>query len=146
MEANFISQGRLVPGSSHRSVQSFNFRVSRRWICWDSHIPSVSVILHLGKSITFGSCGGEHIQASLDRSGKLSIVLCWMDAPWPPIVLNMLEDVHHWFPIGRNLIRDVSVGHDLKGLSSLHLKPFSSSETCCADKGSLLYSFRQWCG
>ena len=38
------------------------------------------------------------------------VALCWMEAPWQPIVLNTLEDIPQYFPVIKNLILDVSVG------------------------------------
>ena len=46
---------------------------------------------------------------------------CWLEDPWLPVVLNMLEEIPHWFPILRDLFNDVLAGLVLKGLPSLHL-------------------------
>ena len=60
---------------------------------------------------------------------RLLIVVaqCWMEAPWLPTVLNMLEDVLHQSPIVKDLIMDVLVGCVLRGLPYLHLT-FGCSE------------------
>ena len=130
---------------------------------------SLSAILHLGKSTICGSLGVVCIQPSPYRSGELCIfssytsspssvqvscricyrliqtliqvVPCWMEAPWLPTVLNMLEDIPHHCPIIRNVIRYVSVV--LKGLLSLHLTLWLLRDMCYPDKGSLLQSVRQ---
>ena len=41
---------------------------------------------------------------------------------------------------------DVSVGHVLKGLPSLHLTLWLLKDVCCANRGSLPQSARQWLG
>ena len=39
---------------------------------------------------------------------------CWMEAPWLPTILNMLEDIPQHCPIVKYLIVDVSVGEVLR--------------------------------
>ena len=71
--------------------------------------------------------------------GQLRLLIlvapCWMEAPWIPTVLNMLADIAQWFPITKDLIMDVLVGHVLKGVPYLHLTNFSCLETCVTQTG-----------
>ena len=46
---------------------------------------------------------------------------CWMEAPWPLTVLNMLADVPQQCPVMKDLIMDVLVHQVLRGLAYLHL-------------------------
>ena len=62
-------------------------------------------------------------------------VPCWMEAPWPPTVVNMLVNVPHWCAIIKHLVMDVSVGWVLKGLQLLHLTICLLKCGCCASKG-----------
>ena len=119
---------------------------------------SISVVLHLGKSTTFGSPGIEYIQTSLDVSpGLVPLVLskflaehvmgqfrllilvasCWMEASWLPTVLNMLEDIPLHCLVIKDLTMDVLVGQVLKDLPYLHLTLWLFRDMCCTDKGSL---------
>ena len=49
------------------------------------------------------------------------VVPCLIEAPCLPTVLNMLEDIRHWYPIIKDYIRDVSVDLVLKVLPLHHL-------------------------
>ena len=71
----------------------------------------------------------EHVTGQL----RLLIVVApfWMEAPWLPTVLSMLEDFPHWCPIVQNLIMDVLVYWVLKGLPSLHLTMASHTFVLC---------------
>ena len=60
-----------------------------------------------------------------------------MKAPWLPTVLNMLADIPQHFPILKDVIVDVLVGHMLKGLPYLHLTLWLLRDVCCADRVSL---------
>ena len=46
----------------------------------------------------------------------------------------------------KDLVVDVSVGQVLKGLQYLHLTLWKLSNVCCAKRGSLPWSVRQWQG
>ena len=74
------------------------------------------------------------------------LVPCWLEAPWPPTVLGMLQDIPYWFSIIEDLTMDVSVYWVLKGLHSLHLKLWLLRAVCSADKDSLPLSDSQWWG
>ena len=69
-----------------------------------------------------------------------------MEALWLPTVLNMLEDIHWHYPAIKDCIVGVFVGQVLKGLQYLHLTLWMLRDMCCADKGSLPQSIRQWQG
>ena len=86
----------------------------------------------------------EHVNGQLRH--LLLVVPCWMEAPWLPTVLNMLADVPQQCPLLKDLVMDVSVGQALKGLRYLHLTLWLLSNVCYADRGSLLWSVRQWQG
>ena len=86
----------------------------------------------------------EHVKGQLRRF--FLVAPCSMEAPWLPIVLNMLADIPQWCPIINDLIMDVLVGQALKGLPYLHLTLWLLSNVCYADKGSLPQSVRQWWG
>ena len=85
-----------------------------------------------------------------DVNGQLRHLLhvapCWMEAPWLPIILNMLADVPQWCPLVKDLIIDVLVGQALKGVRYLHLTLWLLSDMCYADRGYLPWSVRQWQG
>ena len=49
------------------------------------------------------------------------VASCLMKASWLPTVLSMLADSHHWCPIIKDLIMDVSVSWVLKRLHLQHL-------------------------
>ena len=70
------------------------------------------------------------------------VALCWMEAPWLPIVPNMLADVPQCCPIMKDHIVDVSVGHVLKGLPHQHLTHWLPRDMCHADRDSLPQSIR----
>ena len=84
----------------------------------------------------------EHVKGQL--SHLLLVAPCWMEAPWLPTVLNMLADVLQWCPIVKDLIVDVLVGQELKGLQYLHLTLWLLSNMCYANRASLPQSVRQW--
>ena len=63
---------------------------------------------------------------------------CWMEAPWFPTVLNMLEDVLQQCPIIKYLVMYVSVGQVLRGLLYLHLTLWQLSDVCSVDGFSSL--------
>ena len=56
---------------------------------------------------------------------------CWMEAPWLPRVLNMLEDVSQCSPVIRDFVMDIFVGQVLKGIPYLHLTPLTA-QRCVA--------------
>ena len=56
----------------------------------------------------------EHVSGHL--RDLILVAPCWMEAPWLPIILNMLAHVPWQCPIVKNLVMDVSVGQVLKGL------------------------------
>ena len=135
---------------------------------------SMPALFHLENSTTSGGLGVECLQPSLDFSGKLFVsssgasfsssvhvlaehvnnqlrhlilvVLCWMEAPWLPTVLNMLADVPWQCPIIKDSVMDVLVGQALKGLQYLHLTLWQLSNVCYTDRGSLPRSVKQWWG
>ena len=84
----------------------------------------------------------EHVKGQLRH--LLLVAPCWMEAPWLPTVLNMLADVLQWCPIVKDLIVDVLVGQELKGLQNLHLTLWLLSNMCYANRASLPQSVRQW--
>ena len=57
--------------------------------------------------------------------GQFRVVIpsipCLMKALWLSTVFNMLEDVAHCCPMVKDLIRDILVDWELKGLQSLHI-------------------------
>ena len=57
-----------------------------------------------------------------------------------------VEDVPHWCPIIKGLVRDVLVGQMLKGLPSLQLTLWLLREMCYAVMVSLPPSIRWWQG
>ena len=58
-------------------------------------------------------------------TGQFSLFIlvapCWMEAPWLPTILSMLEDIPQGYPILKDLIMDVLLGWILKSLKLLHL-------------------------
>ena len=86
----------------------------------------------------------EHVTAQFRL--LILVVLCWMKAPWLPIVLNMLEDILWHCPVIIDLNADVSVGQVLKDLPSWHLTLWLLRDMCCTGKSSLPQSVRQWWG
>ena len=86
----------------------------------------------------------EHVRGQLRH--LILVAPCWMEATWFPTVLNMLVDVPQWCPLLKDLIMDVLVGQALKGLQYLHLTLWLLSNMCCADRGFLPWSVRQWWG
>ena len=123
---------------------------------------SMSALLHLGKSTNFQGHGIECIQPFYDISGpppalvppvmpmfiarhvtgqfRLLILMapCWMEVPWLPKALNMLEDIPWHCPFVKDLVMNVSVGQMLKHLHlpSLHLTLWLFRDMWCADKSS----------
>ena len=62
------------------------------------------------------------VEYMLSQSRLLILVVpCWMEAPWLPTVLRMLEDISNQFPIIKDIVTDDSVGWVLKDLPLLHL-------------------------
>ena len=57
-----------------------------------------------------------------------------MEAPWLPMVLDMLGDIPHLCSIVKDLIMDVPVGQVLKCLQSLHFSLWLLRKLCCADE------------
>ena len=100
--------------------------------------PPALVPLVLSKFLT------EHVSGHLRHF--ILVAPFWMEAPWLPIIHNMLADIPWWCPIIKDLIVDVSVSQELKGLQYLHLTLWQLSNVCCADRGSLPQSIRQWWG
>ena len=138
-----------------------------------SDIPiNVSFITLQKKTITSRSFGVECIQPYMEVSGELclssysinsssvfqvssrtchrsfqtsySVDTMLNEASWLPTVLNMLEDIPHWCPIIKDIITDVSVGWELKGLLLWHFTLWLLRVMCCTEKGYLLQSVRQW--
>ena len=74
----------------------------------------------------------EHVKGQL----RLLILVapCWLEAPWLPTVLNILADVPWHYPIIKDLIMDVLVGHVLKGLPYLYLTLWLLTDVCCTDR------------
>ena len=131
-------------------------------------------MLHLGKSTTYGRLWFECFQPPLDISGELCVptpalfplvlsmflvehvagnfrllilvVPCRMEVPWLPKVLSMLKDVHCHFPIIKHVTMDDLVDWVLKGLKSPYPTLWLLRDVCCAGKGSLSQSIRQWWG
>ena len=66
-------------------------------------------------------------------------------APWLHTILSMSEDDPHQCPMGNCFIRNVLVEQMLKGQLLLHLTLWLLKDVCCANKGSLPQSIRQWC-
>ena len=83
----------------------------------------------------------EHVKGQLRY--LILVAPCWMEAPWLPTVVNMLENIPWQCPIIKDLIMDVSVGQAHKCLSYLHLTLWLLSDVCYTDKGSLPQSVRQ---
>ena len=69
-----------------------------------------------------------------------------METPWHLKVLNKLEDIPHWYPVVKDLIKDVWVDCMLKGLPSLHLTLWLHKDMCYTNKDSLPQSVGQWQG
>ena len=86
----------------------------------------------------------EHVNSQLRH--LILVAPCWMEAPWPPTVLNMLADIPLQCPIIKDLVMDVSVGQVPKGLPYLHLTLWLLSNMCYADRSSPLQSVRWWWG
>ena len=133
---------------------------------------SMSAVIHLRKSTTSGSLGFECFQPPLDLSGELwvsssyigflvlsrflskhvtgefklliLVAPCWMEALWLPIVLGLEADIPHWYPIVKDLIMDISVGWELRGLLRQHFTLWLVRDMCSVDKGLLSQSVRQW--
>ena len=104
---------------------------------------SMSALLQLGKSSTYGCLGVKCFQPPLDVSGELCVSFssskfqtehvtgqcrhlillapCWMEASWFAMDLNMLADIPYWVPIVKDLIMDFLVGQVFKDLQLLHL-------------------------
>ena len=57
---------------------------------------------------------------------------CWMEAPWLPKVLKMLEDIYHQYPIVEDLIRNVLVGWVPKVMQLLYLTLWLLSNMFCS--------------
>ena len=74
------------------------------------------------------------------------VVSCWIEAPWLPPVISILEDVPYQCHIVKDLIIDDSFGWVLKGLQFLNLTLWLLIDVCCADRCSLPQSVRQWQG
>ena len=70
--------------------------------------PPALVPLDLSKFLA------EHVNGQLRH--LLLVAPCWMEDPWLPTVFNMLVDVPQQCPLLKNLIVDVSIGQELKGL------------------------------
>ena len=152
----------------------FNFGVYQRWISWHPHVPSsVSSItpLKLLPLWALGLNGFSHpwmfqvsyvfpppalVPLVLPKflaehvGGQLRLLTlvapCWMEAPWLPTVLNMLEDAPQHCPVIKGLIMDVLVGQALWALPYLHLTLWILRDTCCADKSLFPQSVRKWQG
>ena len=58
----------------------------------------------------------------------------------------MLADIPQHCPIIKYLVIDVLVGHVLKDLPYLHSSLWLVRDVCCANRGSLPQSVRQWQG
>ena len=84
----------------------------------------------------------EHVNGQVRH--LILAVPCWMEAPWLPMVLNMLADIPWQCPIIKDLIMDVLVGQALKGLQYLHLNLWQLSNVYYAERGSLPQSVRWW--
>ena len=69
--------------------------------------------------LVLSKCLAEDVNSQLRH--LILVVPCWMEASWPPTVLNMLADVPQQCPIVKDLIVDVLVDQVLKGLQYLHL-------------------------
>ena len=85
----------------------------------------------------------EHVKGQLRLC--ILVVLCWMEAPWLPAVLNMLADVPQHCPIVKDLV-DAFVGHVLKGLPYLHVTLRLPRDVSCTDRRTLPLSVGQWWG
>ena len=86
----------------------------------------------------------EHVKGQLRQ--LILLAPYWMEALWLPTALNMLSDVPQHCPIVKDLIMDVLVGHVLKSLPYLQLTLWLLRDVCCADRGSIPQSVRQWLG
>ena len=86
--------------------------------------------------IVFTKSLAEHVTG---RFGLLILAApCWIEAPWLPTALNMLEDISHQCSVIKDLMRDVLVSQVLKGLQPLHLTHWLCRFACYTEKGSLL--------
>ena len=109
--------------SLHSSASISSWGVNQRWICWHPHISiNISIIrpwkIHfLWKpwgwmlSTTLGHIMWimcflllHHSCSFVQVSGRKFVLLilvapCWMEVPWLPTVLSMLEDIPHQCPI-----------------------------------------------
>ena len=100
--------------------------------------PPMLVPLALSKFLA------EHVKGQLRH--LILVTPCWIEAPWLPMVLNMLADIPQWCTIIKHLVADGLVGQVLKGLPYLHLTLWLLRDVCYTDRGSLPQSVRWWQG
>ena len=160
----------VAPASLHSSGCISSFGSTRGQSAGILPYQWMPVLLHLEKSSTFWGLGGEcfnHLWAypvsylfpppalvSLVLSTFLTervtgqfILLIFVvpgckEASWLLTVLNMLADIPCQCPIIKDLIMDFMLSHMIKDLILLHLTLWMLKGVCCADRGSLLQSFR----
>ena len=84
------------------------------WIYQMSYVlpPPALVPLVISKFLA------EHVTCQF--SLLIRVAPHWMEAPWLPIVLNMLADVPHQYPIIKHPIKDISVSWVFKSLQLVH--------------------------
>ena len=132
---------------------------------------SLSALLHLEESTTFGSLAIECFQPSLGIWGEScvssfyisSLILCKFLVEHVTGQLKLLVlVVPCWMGVSlsshspqciqcslqcsivKNIVLDVLVGWVLKDLTLLHLTFLVLRDACCTDRGSLPQSVRQW--
>ena len=173
MEANYISQGRLVPAwhllpciaqaafhlLGQPEVDLLGSSCTNQCQCYYT-LESPLTLGTLGLK-NFNHAWTYQVSYMFPPAALVSLVLSkfpldhvtsqfrffiLMEAPWLSTVFSMLDDIHHWFPIVNDLIMDVLVGWVLKGVQSLHLTLWLLRDVCCTDKGFLHQCDRQWQG
>ena len=71
----------------------------------------------------------EHVTSQFRH--LILVAPCWMEVPWLPLVLNMLEDFPQCCPVIKDPVMDVLVGQVIKGQPYLHLT-LSQLKLCVA--------------
>ena len=104
--------------------------VNHPWTYQVSYVfpPSSLITLVLSKFLE------EHLTGQLRH--LILVATYWMEVSCLPTLLNMLEDILHWYPLTEDVVKDVSVRQVLWLLIDM----------CCAYKGSLPQSVMQWQG
>ena len=93
------------------------------WIYQVTYVfpPPALVTLFLSKFQT------EHVTGQFKC--LILVAPCWKEVPWPPTVLNMLEDIPHWCPIVKSLVMDDLVGWFAERSTIVAFNPLAA-QTC----------------